>query len=777
MRRLLLAAAVAALSPSASFGAIVEAVRVDAAPASAVSAVPGALSFSAPTSALGLSAPSLSAAPAFAPAPPAAPAAGPIRASALPAAVPVLPAAAPAILPAAAANDGPPVYSAADGAAFADAETVPLALLAVDGRLADKFLAAHPDSGPLLIGKFQEVLRKIFLTAPGRRGDASLAALDDRAARSGDPETVALARVLNDLPRLTAEGMVRVSPRTLTADQLEDRQAGWDRDADGRPIADLVVVGAGPAGLSTGLHAAHLGLKTVVLEAGYAAQSFSDAAMKPVYRMRTPSTRNSLAQAPFSPPELVADAGMLGKLDAYREIGQSADSALYAKTRTPPLLGARAGLDAPAADAAIASARNELLQHFSDAVAAIEKRGGIVAERSPVQSVTKGADGLWTIVVGGRVQRARKLALAQGQVGTALQHATLPPDLVRAARDAGLDALTLKDRNDLENENGALDALSRTLAAGKTPRRRLLLNDALLGSPQVERAFRLLPRGARAMVVGSGESAVKAAVAALRLNPGLKLDLFVKDALQPAQLQIPTAHAAPDAIARALNDPDEAARTVAEWEAFGTPVTPATLADLEALKAAGRLRVIPLGKKCIAAADGDPDPNHTIEIHRARRGNRTVVQVFAVDPEVVAHLQAEGIGARDAVSGRWLVSEIDGPIVSAVGYGRASLRRDPLTTGLAAEGRLVPTRGATKATAHEFAVSRENPLVSAGDPDLYFVGAQNTTMSADSAIPGAVARAAAIAADAKARLAPAPKPKGRRPGLRGMIRRFWRGDR
>ncbi len=652
-------------------------------------------------------------------------------------------------------TDGPRSAALFDGAS--GPATIALVELARDAAAARIFLASHRDARGLSADRFQETLRRIYMTSPrgrGAGGTMSLAALNDRARRSPrDKSTQALARVMNDVSRLAAEGMIRARVSVPTPEQLDAREAGWERDDAGRPIADVAVIGAGPAGLSTGLHAADAGLKTVVFEAGYVAQSFADAAMKAVYRMRTPTTRNSLAQAPFSSPELVADAGMTGRLAQYRAAGQAADSALYALTRAPPLLGARTGLDAP--DPTIASARGELLQHFADTADAIARRDGIVAERSRVESARKDADGLWTLTVNGRVQRARKLVLAQGQVGVEVEHAQFPPDLLRAARQSGLSALLLKDYRDVNKRNGALDSMTRALSAGKIPSFRLMINDALLGSARVERAFRLLAPRTRVMIVGSGESAVKAAVAVLRLNPRISVDLYVKDRLQPAQLQIPAAHAAPDAIARALADPAAAERSLREWEAIGTPVTPATLADLEALRRAGRLNIIPLGKKCIAAAVDDPDPAHTIEIARSFRDGRERLKVFAVDPDVIRHLQAEGIGRVDKASGRWLVSEIDGPIVAAVGYSRASLRTDPITRSLTEQGRLVPTHGDTKATANEFAMSRTSPLRSAGDADLYLVGAQNVAMSADSAIPGAVARAASIVAEIRADLSAA----------------------
>lgn len=631
-------------------------------------------------------------------------------------------------------------------ALFDGAASKPLVLLAGDDAASRSFLAEHPDGAAVDARRFRQMVRRVYLTAPGRKGSVSLASLRRRAERSGREDELALVKVLSDLPRLTAEGMVRSKLYVPTAAELDAAQKDWDTDDAGRPIADVVVVGAGPAGLSVGLHAAYKGLKTVVFEAGYAAQSFSDAAMKAVYRMRTPSPRNSLVQAPFSPAYLVESMGLGGRLARYRSIGQAADDALYEATGMAPAGGEREGLGT--GDPSIASARNELLQHFAEGAEAFVAGGGILAEKSPVESAYKGKDGLWTVVVGGRVQRARKLVLAQGQVGTSVEHTRFPGDLRRSLIDAGLKTLMLRDHADLSSRNTEVDLWLKSAAKSRVPARRLIVADSLLGSPQIERAIRLLPRGTRMMVVGSGESAVKAALLVLRQNPGVLLDLFVKDHLQPAQLQIPATHAAPDSIAQALKDPAYAAKTVEEWEKFGTPVTPATIADLESLKKEGRLRVIALGKKCIAAAcDAFPAPEHTIEIAAESRGSKTVLRVYAVDPEVVARLREEGVGSWDPAMKRWFVSEIDGPIVSAVGYDRGSLRRDKLTSALTLQGALRLKGGSTKSTAHEFEMASGSPLVSAADADLYLVGAMNVASSADSAIPGGVARAAVLVDD------------------------------
>lgn len=620
--------------------------------------------------------------------------------------------------------------------------TIPLVDLLSNDDSARTLLDSLPE-GPLVdVRRFRRLARAIYLYPPDQAGSVSLASVRRGVERRGSKEADrALLRALTDLPRLTAEGMARARVHAPSSSQLDKLQKAWPRDDKGSAIADVIVIGAGPAGLATGLHAAHTGLKTIVFEAGYAAQSFSDAAMKPIYRMRTPTERNSLAQAPFSPPELVKSLGLSSRLHEYRSRGQAADSALYAQTRAPPLGQARSGLDTD--DPAIASARNELLQHYADASEALIQRGGIMAERTRVESVKKGTDGLWTVIANGRVQRARKLVLAQGQVGTDIEHARFPADLEIAATDAGLEPLVLKEPRDLARENAPLDDLLRSLRADRAPSRRLMINDTLLGSAPIERTFRLQPAGTRVMVVGSGESAVKAAVAVLRLNPKLSVDLFVKDRLRAAQLQIPPEHAQPDHIARAMKDPALAAQSIDEWMRLGTPVTPATLSDLQKLREAGRLRIIPMGKKCVACTKNRPNAERTVEFERERRGGRDIIKVYAADPAVEENLRAEGLGQADPKAGRWLIAEIDGPVVAAVGYSRASLRQDPITRALEAQGRLKQKGGTGKASAAEFELASNDPLRSAQDPDLYLVGAQNLFLSADSAIPGAVARAAA----------------------------------
>ncbi len=520
---------------------------------------------------------------------------------------------------------------------------------------------------------------------------------------------VRMLRALLDLPKLTAEGMVRVKLRTPSGDELRRvlLASGWKKKG-GEPVADAVIVGGGPAGLSTALQAADKGAKVVLLEAGWLAQSFSDAAMKPVYRMRTNSVRNSLAQDPFSDPALVARAGLVANLKSLRSEGKQADARRYALDGRPPIGRAAEGLGDE--DPAVASARVELLQHFAQAADEVERLGSKIVEKAPVVSATKRPDGLWEIrtATGHRIL-ARKLVLAQGQVGSDVQHAKDPGPVAAALPERA--RLILNGRADLEARASRLAAAVRALRLGRAPPSLPVVHDSLLGSPEVREYLALLPKGRSVAVIGSGESAAKAVIDALRLNPGLIVHLFVKDALTQAQLQIPTPHAAPDAINRAQDDPVAARKSLEEWKAFGTPITPATYADLQDETARGRVVVHALGAHFDAREGGS----------------------------IAASWDGKALTLRSATGS----ALITGALIWASGYDRRALRMDPLTASLEQAG-LLRRVGGSGFDSNEFAVGPDR-LSSAADSDLYVAGSQSFALSADSAIPGAVARAAKIA--------------------------------
>ena len=572
--------------------------------------------------------------------------------------------------------------------------------------------------------EFARLAAGLYAAAPGSPEAVSATSLRRRLSRptknlEKDSARRRLLRALLDLPRLTAEGMVRVNLRAPTGEALRKNllAAKW-KTKDGLPIADAVIVGGGPAGLSTALQAADKGAKVVLFEAGYLAQSFSDAAMRPVYRMRTNSVRNSLAQEPFSNPDLVKRVGLAANLKMLRKDGKEADAQRFALDGRPPIGNAASGLGDE--DAAVASARVELLQHFALSADEVERLGSRIVEKAPVESVRKRADGLWEIrTSAGHRVLARKLVLAQGQVGGEAQYAKDPAPAASALPETA--RLILNTRADLGARAALLASAVRALRLGRAPPRMPVIHDSLLGLPEIREFLGLLPKGRSVAVIGSGESAAKAVMDLLRVNASLKVHLFVKDALAEAQLQIPSAHAAPDAIKRAQDDPAEARRTLDEWKKFGTPITPATFADLKNEASAGRVVVHALG--------GHFDAREGGSIKSSWNGRTLRLKT------------ASGSAA------------ITGAIIWASGYDRKALRADPLTASLEKAGMLKRV-GGKGLDAAEFAVGADR-LASAADPDLYLAGAQSFALSADSAIPGAVARAALLAS---AIAKPASKP-------------------
>ena len=590
----------------------------------------------------------------------------------------------------------------------------PLAALVADPALAGRLFDGMTGvvSSPEERKEFARLAAGLYAAAP--EAAISATALRRRLSRPTknplkDEARGRMLRALLDLPKLTAEGIVRVKLRTPTDGELKRAllAAGWAK-AGGEPVADAVIVGGGPAGLSTALQAADKGAHVVLLEGGWLAQSFSDAAMKPVYRMRTNSTRNSLAQDPFSDPALVARAGLVANLKSLRADGKKTGADRFALDGRPPI--GRAGEELGKDDAAAASARVELLQHFAQSAEEIERLGSKIVEKAPVVSAVKRVDGLWEIrTAAGHLILARKLVLAQGQIGSEAQHVKDPAPVASALPEKV--RLVLNGRADLEARAALLAAAVRALRLGRAPPSLPVVHDSLLGSPEIREYLALLPKGRSVAVIGSGESAAKAVIDVLRLNGGLVVHLFVKDELTQAQLQIPTPHAAPDAIKRAQEDPEEARKSLDEWKAFGTPITPATFADLKDESARGRVVVHALGARFDAREGGS----------------------------IQASWDGQGLTLKSA-SGE---SRITGALIWASGYDRKSLRSDPLTASLEAAG-LLRRVGGIGPDANEFAIGPDR-LSSAADSDLYVAGSQSFALSADSAIPGAVARAAKVA--------------------------------
>ncbi len=549
---------------------------------------------------------------------------------------------------------------------------------------------------------------------------------------------------LRDLNLLTADGITRdrvyyASPAALP-DLMRSR---WGTD-----VADVLVVGAGPAGLSTGLHAVHAGLKTLVVEAGFAAQTFSDQFMQAVHVMRTNAERSSLTNPETSPPELHARYRMAARLSEFRVKGAEARK-LSQQLGAPPLIGSPPE-PSPAASAyrplilndslperirdrlsentSVPVARNELFQYLDSIVDAIaENPNGIVQEQTPLLSVRKRQDGLFELKSAqGHVLLGRNLVLAYGSVGPNAENIRKNTVLARMAkRDPG-HFVALWDRNDLAKAQVELSRIYRKLKSADRLRQRLVIADPLLGSREVSDIVSVLPRGSRSMVVGGGESGAKGVIELFNLNPHINVDWLVEEMPRGEQLQVPAANAGVAQMQKCLEDPRYALETIREWKQdFGVPITPQTRRDLEQKVREGRLRIHELGAKF--------DGTSVILVPRGQG-----VQVFRNPFGRELHYGYRPMGEPMAV--------IDGIMVSAIGYDRGTLRQDPLQRDLLSQGLIRLNPHGHRLTAQEIGLS-ENGLCSAQEDRIYTVGAGNLGMAADSAIFGMPVRAALVVQD------------------------------
>ncbi len=388
---------------------------------------------------------------------------------------------------------------------------------------------------------------------------------------------------LDDLPALTADGLTRNAIHFMGAQtfrgQCEAR--GWEKVGE-TPLVDVVVIGAGPGGLATSYHLAQQGARVVTLEGGYAAQAFSDAGAASVHSMRTDRLLTSLVRTGRALEDLSTVMGLpagLGQIVAHA----SAARHQLAERTGHRIDGLPEGVET--LDRYQPAARAELFEHFQEVASYLA--GGcpnsFLLERSPVVSRQREGDYFRLKTRAGHELLARQVVLATGLVTPGGANSRPLPVFERLAEAHPERYLTLSKDEDLATHAGLLGS------------RDLILADRLLGRPDVKRALHELPAQSRVAVVGSGESALKGALEVLSQNPTLKVDLFVKAALEPSQVQVPTENFHPVVLEGAPDRPTYGQRSLERFTRFDTPVTPRSM--LEALEevSAGRLRIHEMG--------------------------------------------------------------------------------------------------------------------------------------------------------------------------------------
>lgn len=388
------------------------------------------------------------------------------------------------------------------------------------------------------------------------------------------------SKALQDLALLNADGLTRthihwMSPQVL---QKVTQDRGWEQSPEGYPIADVVVVGAGPGGLATGYHLAQGGARVLTLEGGYAGQAFSDAGAGSVHAMRTNRLATSLIRTGRALEDLATVMGLPANLAVLVHHAAQARHGLTERTGHQ-IQGVAQG---QATDWNVPASRGELFAHFQQVAdyLASGSENSFLIEQAPVSRVERKGDLIYLETKPGHVVCCRKLVLSTGLVTPDGANARIP-ECFRHLAQQSPDQFTL-----LMDDQASLEP-------GKTP----ILVDRLLGRPEVQQHLRSLPDGSSVAVVGSGESAVKGALEVLYQNDKLQVHLFTKAPLEVAQVQIPGENMHPVVLENALRDSDYASYSLQRnAELFGTPITPRTMIELLQQQEAGRLHIYELGQ-------------------------------------------------------------------------------------------------------------------------------------------------------------------------------------
>ena len=557
-------------------------------------------------------------------------------------------------------------------------------------------------------------------------------------------EKAGLWQALEDFPKLKADGIMRTSQYYVTPQLLNTRAAaqGWDFDKKtGLPIADSVIVGGGPGGLSSAYHLSERGTRTVLFEAGFVGQGFSDAGAQSVHQLRTNGAASNLIYT-ANGNQLGVDVSMQRHLAENRSKCHEARED-WAEASKEPLHGLS---QARGSEVNFAANRSELFEHMSQVAhgLALNYPDTLVSEASPVSSIEKipGSDGeapLYKVsTYKGHEILARSLVMATGFVGGDGEHAR-SLGIFQKLEDTPKSGVTvLPNDHDLFSDN---DTIESDL---------LVFSERLLGRPEIRERIKEMPEGSRIAVIGGGESATKGALEALSLNPGVSLDLYTSGALAPYQTQVPTSTIAHGVTEAAIRHQEVAQKTIDSLKGFGTPVTSETLQELFEYEAEGRVRIHEFGKRF-------DDNSVSVEVDNS--GERARLNLQLKDPEVAQNLRKQrqewlnsGLYPTPPEGDPTQLPQADMVMVAA-GYDKKSMKAGPLLQQLEAQGLVELTRGGIE--------YGEDGLTSSKDPMVAFNTAGAVAMASDTAIPGRAIRAYRLAQLFDQKLPAREKPEDR----------------
>lgn len=475
--------------------------------------------------------------------------------------------------------------------------------------------------------------------------------------------------LLTRFSQQTADGLYRTQDYYLAPGTLHLRTIaqGWETsvDTDGQelPVADVVVIGAGPGGLTSAWQLARRGARVITFESEIAGSAFSDAGAKAVHSMRTSADATNLVQEGHGRATLEHSFSLHGNLGPYRRLALAGHEAQSEMTGMP-----QHGVPDESKDTSRRSApamRSELFEHLAQMSHSLASDfpDAFLCERSPVSQVTY-EDGLFTISSSrGHKVKAKEVVLATGLTGPRGEKARLLPQFQALDQD---ELLCLNSEADLFANSEQLTKL-----ALDQERKPMVICDRLLGQQSLRQTLARFEEGSRVAVVGGGESAIKAALEVLHLNPGVSVDIFAKERIEAAQTQIPNENFHPVVLEQMTDGPEAIESAWARAELFGVPVTPRSLKELLHFQKEGRVQLLEMGAYFEPA---------TVQATLSQEGNLNL-QIKNSDVQETlnqAHAELEAKGLLPSQSLPYQGNEYRA-LIQSVGYKKQSFQEHPLS--------------------------------------------------------------------------------------------------